>query len=69
MITTLQQFLDRARTATADQIYEMFEHQCDDALRVEIYDYCPETEFEREPMRASMFALGKLHNIQSLIDY
>lgn len=69
MITTLQQFLDRARVSNADQIYEMFDKECDDAVRIEIYDHCPEEHLETEPARASFYELGVKYDIQSLKDY
>ena len=56
MITTLAQFIQQCEVSTNDQIYEMFEFNCNDTVRTEVYFWDDLTS--PEPVRRAMYNLG-----------
>jgi uncharacterized protein YukJ len=56
MITTLAQFIQQCEVSSNDQIYEMFEFNCNDTVRTEVY-FWADLE-SSEPFRSAMFNLG-----------
>ena len=56
MITNLAQFIVRCEVSTNDQIYEMFEFECSDEVRTDVYFLAdPESP---EPFRSAMHNIG-----------
>ena len=56
MINTLNEFLIICEISSADDIYELFEDDCTDEVRAEIYSHADETS--PEPFRSAMENLG-----------
>ena len=56
MITTLAQFIQQCEVSTNDQIYEIFEFNCNDTVRTEVYFWANPTS--PEPFRSAMYNLG-----------
>jgi hypothetical protein len=56
MITNIAEFIQRCEVSTNDQIYEMFEFDCSDEVRVDIYFWADLSS--PEPFRSAMHALG-----------
>ena len=56
MITTLAQFIQQCEVSTNAQIYEMFEFNCNDTVRTEVYFWADLTR--PEPFRSAMYNLG-----------
>lgn len=56
MIDSLVEFIQRCETATNEQIYEMFEFNCSDKVRTEVYFFADLTS--PEPFRSAMYNLG-----------
>jgi hypothetical protein len=69
---TLKDFLNAAKTATSEELYEMFE-AAPDGLRDRIFAAAESLGVvlaeESEPTRESFYAIGRHYNIQSLMDY
>lgn len=56
MINTLTQFIQRCELATNAQIYQMFEFDCSDTVRNEVYYWA--VPGAPEPFRSAMYNLG-----------
>lgn len=67
MLTSIEQFVEFAANSTVDEIYDAFEFNCSEELRDEVYALS--TPDANEPARDAFIKLGKLHNVQSLINF
>jgi hypothetical protein len=67
VIKTLEGFLEECKNKNNDQIYEVFEFGIDDSTYIHIMSHAEDDVME--PVRSAMNNLGKLHGIQSLVDY
>lgn len=56
MITTIAEFIQKCEVSTNDQIYDMFETNCSDKVRNEVYFFAAPTS--PEPFRSAMYNLG-----------
>jgi len=56
MVTTLAEFIQKCEVSTNDQIYDMFEFNCSDKVRAEVYFFANPTS--PEPFRSAMYNLG-----------
>jgi hypothetical protein len=56
MITNLAQFIVRCEVSTNDQIYEMFEFECSDKVRTDVYFLADPAS--PEPFRSAMHNIG-----------
>jgi hypothetical protein len=66
-IKTVEQFAEKCRGKSREQIYELFEDKISDELRNQIY-----TEFwsnSPEPCRAAMIQIGARYCVGELIEY
>jgi hypothetical protein len=56
MIATLAEFIQKCEVSTNEQIYEMFEHNCSDEVRTDVYFWANPNS--SEPFRSAMYNLG-----------
>ena len=56
MITTIAEFIQQCEVSTNDQIYDLFESNCSDKVRNEVYFFADLTS--PEPFRSAMYNLG-----------
>lgn len=67
-INTISQFAEACRNLSSEAIYELFEFNLTEEMRDMIYAVADNPDAS-EPVREAMYEIGKLHNVQSLIDY
>jgi hypothetical protein len=56
MITNIAEFIQKCEVSTNDQIYEMFEFECSDKVRTDVYFWA--NPASSEPIRSAMYNLG-----------
>ena len=56
MITNIAEFIQKCEVSTNDQIYEMFEFECSDEVRTDVYFWA--NPASSEPFRSAMYNLG-----------
>lgn len=69
---TVAEFANACRTLTNDQIYELFENEIDDLLKQQLYDlfhFHLHDAGHGEPVRDTLRTLGKMFDVQPLIEY
>lgn len=70
MISSIDEFVNKCRAASCDEIYYLFDEQLADSVRDELYQMSFEIDpFAPEPVRCVIHALGVQHNVQSMINY
>jgi len=56
MVKNIAEFIQRCEVSTNEQIYEMFEFECSDEVRTDVYFWANPTS--PEPFRSAMYNLG-----------